>query len=105
MAGSEVRLVRVTRRLRPLRIGFLIRPGDRDALLRSIELNTCLWGGMFNPVIPVFRRAPRGWSGSLRPRSAADIVNGYLEAFDPDILVSIGLGDLGHRAYGIEHTN
>jgi hypothetical protein len=38
---------------RPLRIGFLVEDGSVQQLVRAAELNTGLWGGIFNPVIPV----------------------------------------------------
>ncbi len=38
---------------RPLRIGFLVEDGNVQQLLRAAELNTGLWGGIFNPIVPV----------------------------------------------------
>jgi len=38
---------------RPLRIGFLIRHGDIGDLLTAAKLNTALWGGIYNPIVPV----------------------------------------------------
>lgn len=37
----------------PLRVGFLVREGNIDDLVNAAEMNTLLWGGIFNPVIPV----------------------------------------------------
>jgi hypothetical protein len=105
--------VAVSRRLRPLRFGFLIRPGDSESLLKAIQLNTCLWGGRFNPIIPVFRRLPPGWSDDLFERHpeiskqftarakrrvkrfrthAREFVRGYIDAFEPDYLVEMTAG-------------
>jgi hypothetical protein len=56
MAFGNVRL-----RLRPLRIAFLVDPSDRDGLRNAIELNSVLWGGMFNPIIPAYQRLPPNW--------------------------------------------
>ena len=80
--------ITVHRRLRPLRLAFLLRPDDNSALARVFEINTCLWGGLHNAIIPVFRRTPDWWTDKpLKAPSAADIVLGYLGAFEPDFIV------------------
>jgi hypothetical protein len=38
---------------RPVRIGFLIPEGSIDNLVKAAELNCLLWGGIYNPIIPV----------------------------------------------------
>lgn len=38
---------------RTLRIGFCVRNGEVDDVIRAAKLNTLLWGGVFNPIIPV----------------------------------------------------
>jgi hypothetical protein len=38
---------------RPLRVGWCVKNGDVDALVRAFRLTHCLWGGRFNPVIVV----------------------------------------------------
>jgi len=38
---------------RPVRIGFLIRNGSIDDFIKCCEINTLLWGGIYNPIIPV----------------------------------------------------
>src|SRR6266513_6294151 len=38
---------------RPLRIGFLVRHGEMADIMTAVELNTILWGGLYNPLIPV----------------------------------------------------
>lgn len=53
--------VSVDIRLRPLRMGFLVRPNDKAGLLKIFQTNTCLWGGLFNPIIPCFERVPKWW--------------------------------------------
>jgi len=40
---------------RPARIGFLVRDGSIEDLVKSTGINTLLWGGIFNPIIPVFQ--------------------------------------------------
>ena len=48
-------------RLRPIRFGFLVQPDDNERLLEVFRVNTCLWGGQFNPVIPHLKTVPPWW--------------------------------------------
>lgn len=38
---------------RPVKIGFLVQDGSIDNLVTVAKLNTLLWGGIHNPIIPV----------------------------------------------------
>ena len=38
---------------RPVRIGFLIKDGNIEDFIKCCEINTLLWGGVYNPIIPV----------------------------------------------------
>ena len=92
----------ITTTLRPLKFALLVHPGDQRGLREAIELNTLLWGGQFNPIIPTYRRLPSGWHGTERIGTARDVFTGYLEAFDPDYVVPIGIVaeapfPVGHR--------
>ena len=46
-------------RLRPARIALLVRPNDTRSVRRFMRISACMWGGIYNPIIPVFatRRA------------------------------------------------
>ena len=80
--------IRVDIRLRPIRFGFLVRPDDAENVLEIFRINTCLWGGMFNPIIPFFRRVPSWWERrGFRFENTKQIINGYLDFFEPDFLV------------------
>jgi hypothetical protein len=83
----------ITIRVRPLRVGFLVDPADRAGLQRAIELGSFLWGGSYNPIIPAYRRTPAKWEPRrfkpLPPPS--EIVEGYLDGFDPDLVVPVGI--------------
>lgn len=75
-------------RLRPVRFAFLVRPGDAKRTLDIFRINTSLWGGQFNPVIPCFKQVPKWWDRhNHRFETAVQIVNGYLDFFEPDFLV------------------
>ena len=80
--------IRVDIRLRPIRFGFMVRPDDQEKILEIFRINTCLWGGMFNPIIPFFQDVPSWWErGNYRFEDAKQIINGYLDFFEPDFLV------------------
>lgn len=89
--------------LRPIKLAFLVEPGDRAGLLEAIRINTCLWGGVFNPIVPNYSRLPKQWEphhpiGS----SAKEVIAGYIDAYDPDFLVTVGkpksgVADMGNR--------
>lgn len=79
---------------RPLRLAFLIEPNN-EALRGAIEINSSLWGGNFNPVIPIYRRPPKHWREYPgQKNSVKDRVLGYIRAFDPDILVNCTSAEL-----------
>jgi hypothetical protein len=83
-------------RLRPIRFAFLVRPDDRKRTLEIFKVNTCLWGGKFNPIVPCFRQVPGWWDRhGHKFETAIQITNGYLDMFEPDFLVEAepGLAD------------
>ena len=86
-------------RLRPTRFGFLVRPDDSKRTLDIFRINSCLWGGIYNPIIPFFKRIPPWWERKgYRFENARQIVNGYLDFFEPDFIVEAEAGlakDLG----------
>lgn len=90
-------------RLRPIKLAFLVHPNDKESLLKAIEINTFLWGGTFNPIIPTYRRIPKDWEyGPFENPDAQSVLSGYLDNFDPDYVVPMGACsdypfDVGHR--------
>jgi hypothetical protein len=57
-------------------------------LKHVIETNTCLWGGIFNFIIPLFSRAPTRYRDLPFPGpTARQLRDGLIEAFEPDFLV------------------
>lgn len=94
--------VSVSVRLRPIRFAFLVPPDSKKALSDIFRINSCLWGGKYNPIIPFLRQLPKWWDRhSLRSETALEIMNGYLDFFEPDFLVEaepnlasrLGFGD------------
>lgn len=81
----------VTRSCRPIKIGFVVDPNDAQAVRTAIEVNSFLWGGEFNPLIPFYSRRPRNWSGLPLARfDRHSVFDGYLTLFDPDVVVPVG---------------
>lgn len=77
--------------LRPIKLAFLVEPSDINALHTAISVNTFLWGGMHNPIVPAFQRMPKNWARhTLSGTKKADVVRGYLDAYDPDFVVPLG---------------
>ena len=85
--------IRVDIRLRPIRFGFLVRPDDAENVLEIFRINTCLWGGMFNPIIPIFESVP-SWleEEGFHFESPNQMINDYLDFFEPDFLVEAEKG-------------
>ncbi len=78
-------------KLRPIKFAFLIDHRDKNALSESISINSFLWGGSFNPIIPVYNQSPRIWRENLgKGPNPKEIIEGYLDAYDPDFVVLTG---------------
>src|SRR3989344_3312334 len=85
------RRVIVNVKLRPIKLAFLVDPKDSKGLARAIELNSTLWGGSYNPIIPTFKKVPKIWKEShIFGYNSEKILKGYIEAFNPDFIVPIG---------------
>jgi len=85
--------ISVNLRLRPIRFAFLIRPDDQKHTLEAFRINTCLWGGRYNPIIPFFKQLPKWWDKKgHRFENAKQILNGYLDFFEPDFVVEAEKG-------------
>ncbi|KQY25936.1 hypothetical protein [Rhizobium sp. Root483D2] len=90
-------------RLRPARVALLVSPGDRAAVIKFMRICACMWGGNYNPIIPVFRKPPRAWAAEFPgDLTGLEIARGYIQFFEPDafveaqrgLLEKVGLGAL-----------
>lgn len=82
-----------TIRLRPVRIALLVRPNDAASIRKFIRSCACLWGGTYNPIIPVFRRTPLIWRDNSRLQtSPRDVTRGYIKYFEPDVYIEAQKG-------------
>jgi hypothetical protein len=93
-------------KLRPTRIGFLVKPTDLSSVRRILQACCCVWGGTLNPIIPIFRTAPSEWRDERRGRNNGyEIARGYIRFFEPDVYVEaekglaelVGLGALREK--------
>lgn len=87
-------------KLRPIKIAFLVDPRNKKAVLEAIKINSFLWGGTYNPIIPVLKKVPAVWKKNdkfINFRSNAKAITlGYIDAFDPDYFVVVGGCDVKH---------
>ena len=88
-------------KLRPARIALLVSPGDRAALVKFMRISTCIWGGKYNPIIPVFRKAPKAWFSEFpRDITGLQIARGYIQFFEPDAFIEAQPGLLEKAGLG-----
>lgn len=83
--STEPRSIQVSRKLRPLRLAYLVDPGKEAMVRRAIEASTCRWGGGVCAIVPRYRRRPRDFPDQRL--SAREIVAGYLASFEPDYVI------------------
>src|SRR5271166_1679566 len=96
----------ITLTLRPIKFALLVNPLERKALDRAIQTSLFLWGGVYNPIIPVYRRLPPYWSDlPSRRGSAAQICEAYLRTFDPDVVVLCGSVDKSIVPNSVQHVH
>src|SRR5277367_6253571 len=67
---------------RPIRIGFLVRDGSVEDLVKAAGINSMLWGGVRNPIIPISASGGR-FSKQLLSLFAVDVL--YAVAHTPEI--------------------
>lgn len=78
-------------KVRPLKLALMVDPNSASQVREAIRLACTQWGGTFFPIIPVHKRMPASWrDGPLKAPAAQSVVKGYLDGFDPDILVQFG---------------
>lgn len=75
---------------RPIKLAYLVEPDSAEQVRNAIRLSSSLWGGMYFPILPLYKRVPTTWRDKpLKAPQAKNVILGYLEAFDPDILVQL----------------
>ncbi len=78
----------VTDRVRPIRFA-LLADAERQAILAALELNSYLWGGTLNPIVPISTPVTELWRTNIfgSERSMGDFLAECMETFDPDAIV------------------
>jgi hypothetical protein len=77
----------VSLRFKPIRIGWCVKQGDLVGLKSALELSHTLWGGKYNPIIPIGNLelqtslVRRFHVDILFPISECDEVSGFIEQF------------------------
>ena len=75
---------------RPLKLAYLVDPKNGNQVRDAIRLSSTLWGGDYFPIIPLHKRMPATWRDKpLKAPPAKGVILGYVEAFDPDILIGV----------------
>lgn len=75
-------------RLRPTRIGFLVPTTNRDVIRSAMQICACIWGGRYNPIIPVDENVPAVWHDPIVDKfNGIYLAKGYVDFFEPDIFV------------------
>src|SRR5438034_11119593 len=78
----------ITVKLRPIRLAIIIPANNRTALHTAISTNTVLWGGTFNPIVPLYKQRPPKWhSDRILRVSARSLLGGFIDGYDPDYIV------------------
>ncbi|HEY0919518.1 hypothetical protein [Devosia sp.] len=83
----------VDTQLRPTRLALLVRPSDLSSIRRFMRVCACMWGGIYNPIIPVFPVGPKEWRKEhWRFSKGRNVAKGYVEFFEPDAFVEAEAG-------------
>ncbi len=66
-------------RIRPIRFRFVVDPQDEGTLREVFRVNTVLWGGVFNFLIPTFKKTPARYRERFsKAPSAGELLNGLI---------------------------
>src|SRR5271168_2649453 len=95
-----------TVRIRPLRIAFLVKPNDKAALNRAFEINSGLWGGLYNFIIPSIKKLPQRYHERYvrKQSSPTAVMKGMLDAFQPDLLIEMEPGSSAGLGFSEKRT-
>lgn len=79
--GREYQSIRCKQTVRPIRMGFCVSTSKVRSVREAIGFNTCLWGGMYNPLIPI--------NGIGHSKDKLAGLEDLIRGFDIDILVNL----------------
>jgi len=81
---------RIEIKTRPLKFAFLVNEQNQDDIIRAMEINSFLWGGTYNPIIPYLKSLDGHWKKDALGYPPLQLVQNYLTLFDPDVIVTVG---------------
>jgi len=87
---------------RPIKIGFLVREGNIEDLVKASGINTLLWGGVYNPIIPV-STTTKDFSKQLLSLFSVDVLFAVSHTTEIDEIIESNqfLRDPNHSAENI----
>lgn len=93
--------VNLSIKYRPVKIGFLVRDGSIEDLVKAAGISTLLWGGIYNPIIPV--KEDKKFTEQLINLFSVDVLFAVNHTKEIDELLSKYplLKDPGHYAQNI----
>jgi hypothetical protein len=59
---------------KPLRVGFLVREGSIDDVVKAAGINSVLWGGIYNPLIPIAVTGDNAYAKQLMELFSVDLL-------------------------------
>lgn len=59
---------------RPVRVGFLVRAGSVSDFMDAVAVSTSLWGGLYNPILPVPEKGDAPWIETIVRRYQVDLL-------------------------------
>ncbi len=90
---------RASIKYKPLRVGFLVREGNLEDLRKAAGINCLLWGGIYNPILPI-SSGGNSFAQQLVELFSVDLL--YAVAPSPEINIFVAkypfLRDPGHYA-------
>ena len=79
--------VNIVQNLRPLKLAYIIRPGDMASLKKVIETNAFLWGARYNSILPFYKRTPEYLKENFRINRISELLYGNLRFFEIQALI------------------
>lgn len=89
-------IVNVTQILKPIRLAFFIPPNNDVEYLRVVRICSFLWGGVYFPILPFYRRMTREVREAFRLyENQFEFYSNTIENYDPDFVVTTETDSLG----------
>ncbi|NOQ75607.1 MAG: hypothetical protein GQ574_26605 [Crocinitomix sp.] len=70
-----------------MKLAFVVDYGDKEMVLNILKINSTVWGGHFNPIIPFKKNKSGIWKKRGKNRSMKDLLKDYIRNFNPDYII------------------